>query len=64
MLDTDHPVLAGREGDLILDSLVFSGSGAIREVWSAGKRIVEGGRHIHRDSIAAAYRKAVAELIA
>ncbi len=64
VLDTDHPVLAGREGDLILDSLVFSGSGAIREVWSAGKRIVEGGRHIHRDTIAAAYRKAVAELTA
>lgn len=64
VLDADHPVLAGREGDLILDSLVFSGSGAIREVWSAGKRIVEGGRHIHRDSIAAAYRKAVAELTA
>jgi len=64
VLDTDHPVLAGRAGDLILDSLVFSGSGAIDQVWSGGRRIVEGGRHIRRDTIAAAYRKAVAELTA
>ena len=64
VLDMDHPVLAGREGDLILDSLVFSGSGAIDQVWSGGARIVEGGRHVARDAIAAAYRKAVAELTA
>ncbi len=62
VLDTDHPTLAERAGDLILDSLVFSGSGAISEVWSGGRRIVEGGRHIHRDAISAAYRRAVAEL--
>lgn len=64
VLDTDHPVLAGRTGDLILDSLVFSGSGAIDQVWSGGQRIVEGGRHVSRDAIAAAYRAAVAELTA
>jgi formimidoylglutamate deiminase len=64
VLDIDHPVLAGREGDLILDSLVFSGSGAIDQVWSGGARIVEGGRHVARDAIAAAYRKALAELAA
>jgi len=64
VLDTDHPVLTGREGDLILDSLVFSGSGAIDQVWSGGARIVEGGRHVARDAIAAAYRAAVAELTA
>lgn len=62
VLDTDHPVLAGREGDLILDSLVFSSSGAIDQVWSGGRRIVVGGRHVAREAIAAAYRKAVAEL--
>ncbi|HRD29690.1 MAG TPA: formimidoylglutamate deiminase, partial [Caulobacter sp.] len=59
VLDTDHPTLAGRVDDLILDSLVFAGSGAIDQVWSAGTRIVEGGRHVARDAIAAAYRKAV-----
>ncbi|MFZ5671046.1 MAG: formimidoylglutamate deiminase [Pseudomonadota bacterium] len=64
VLDTEHPVLAGREDDLILDSLVFSGSGAVDAVWSGGRRIVEGGRHVARDAIAAAYRRAVAELTA
>ncbi len=64
VLDTDHPTLTGRDGDLILDSLVFAGSGAIDQVWSGGRRIVEGGRHVARDAIAAAYRKAVAELAA
>ena len=64
VLDTEHPTLAGRAGDLILDSLVFSGTGAIREVWSAGRRIVDGGSHIHRDAIAAAYRQTLAELTA
>ncbi|CAN1559557.1 SsnA Cytosine deaminase and related metal-dependent hydrolases [Caulobacteraceae bacterium] len=62
VLDTDHPVLTGRDGDLILDSLVFAGSGAIDQVWSGGRRIVEGGRHVARETIAAAYRKAVTEL--
>lgn len=62
VLDTDHPVLTGRDGDLILDSLVFAGSGAIDQVWSGGTRIVEGGRHVARETISAAYRKAVAEL--
>jgi len=64
VLDTDHPTLAGRTEDLILDSLVFAGSGAIDQVWSGGRRIVEGGRHVARDAIAAAYRRAVAELAA
>lgn len=64
VLDTNHPVLAGRADDLILDSLVFAGSGAIDHVWSGGVRIVAGGRHVARDAIAAAYRKAVAELTA
>jgi len=62
VLDTDYPTLTGREGDLILDSFIFSGSGAIDQVWSGGKRIVENGRHVARDAIAARYRRAIAEL--
>ena len=64
ILDPDHPTLAGRSGDLLLDSLVFSGSGGIAEVWSAGRRIVEHGRHVARDAIAARYRAALSELSA
>lgn len=59
VLDPNHPTLVGREGDLILDSFVFSGQGAVREVWAAGKRQVQDGRHIARDAIAAQYRQAI-----
>ncbi|ATQ44545.1 formimidoylglutamate deiminase [Caulobacter mirabilis] len=62
VLDESHPTLVERPGDLILDSLVFSGSGGIDQVWSGGRRIVEGGRHIAREAIAARYRQAVREL--
>ncbi|MDP1737270.1 MAG: formimidoylglutamate deiminase [Caulobacter sp.] len=62
VLDTDHPTLAGRQGDLILDSLVFSGQGAVREVWTAGERRVENGRHIAREAVARAYRKTIERL--
>jgi formimidoylglutamate deiminase len=63
LLDPDHPTLAGRDGDMLLDSFVFSGSGAIDEVWVQGRRVVAQGRHVARDEIAAAYRRAVAELL-
>jgi formimidoylglutamate deiminase len=62
VLDTDHPALAGRDGDLILDSLVFSGQGCVREVWAGGKRRVENGRHIAREAVARAYRKTIERL--
>jgi formimidoylglutamate deiminase len=59
ILDPDHPILVGRQGDLILDSFVFSGQGAVREVWAGGKRLVQDGRHLARDRIAAQYRQAI-----
>jgi formimidoylglutamate deiminase len=62
LLDRDHPTLVGRDGDTLLDSFVFSGGGAVAEVWVAGKRVVEQGRHVARDEIAAGYRRAIAEL--
>ncbi len=62
VLDPDHPTLAGRSGDLILDSFVFSGQGAVREVWAGGKRLVQDGRHIARDTVAARYRSAIQAL--
>lgn len=59
ILDPEHPTLVGRQGDLILDSFVFSGQGAVRDVWAGGKRQVRDGRHIARDQIAARYRQAI-----
>jgi formimidoylglutamate deiminase len=62
-LDADHVDLEGRAGDTILDTFVFAGDDRmVREVWSAGRHMVQGGRHVARDGIDAAYRAALREL--
>lgn len=45
-LDTAHPSLAGRQGDVAIDGWIFAaGSGAIDCVWAGGHKVVESGRH-------------------
>lgn len=62
-LDMGHHDLAGLCGDTVIDSFVFAGdSGMVANVWSAGRHLVQDGRHIARDAIMADYRKAVAVL--
>lgn len=62
-LDTTHPDLDGMSGDLILDSYIFAGDDRmVRDVWSAGRHMVRGGRHIHRERLEAGYRAAVRAL--
>jgi formimidoylglutamate deiminase len=64
-LDPEHPALLGREGDTLIDSLVFAGRhGAIDTVWRQGRRVVEGGRHHAREAIAARYRQTLKALLA
>ena len=61
--DHTHLHLAGRVADDILDSLVFAGNESlVRRVLAAGRWVVEDGRHVRADAIAAAYRKAVSGL--
>jgi len=61
--DMDHPDLAGLQGDFIPDSFAFAGdSGMVRDVWSAGRHMVQDGRHIRRDAIRSAYVAAVQSL--
>lgn len=52
----------GREGDAVLDTFVFTNSARIDRLWSAGRQIVNGGRHIARDPIAARFRAVMARL--
>jgi formimidoylglutamate deiminase len=61
---TDNPWLCGRTGDAALDSLIFTGRGrdAITDVWSAGRHVVRGGRHVARDRVAADFMRAMADL--
>lgn len=55
-LSLDTPVLAGRRGDQLLDSLIFAGGdGLVRDVWAAGRHVVRDGRHADRDRIVADY---------
>jgi formimidoylglutamate deiminase len=65
VLDAQHPDLAGRSGDALLDALVFTaGSRLINEVWRAGVRVVGNGRHRYRDRIVARYCAAMDRLTA
>jgi formiminoglutamate deiminase len=65
VLDARHPDLAGRSGDELLDTFVFAaGSRLVKEVWRAGVRVVEDGRHRHRDRIVDRYHSALDRLTA
>jgi len=62
-LDMDAVDLAGRQGDLALDCWVFAGDDRmVSDVWSAGRHVVQGGRHIAQDRITADYRATMARL--
>ncbi len=63
MLDARAVDLEGRQGDALLDAWIFAGDDRlVRDVWSAGRHLVSGGRHRARDAIGAAYRRVTARL--
>jgi formiminoglutamate deiminase len=63
-LDLQHPGLVGAGTDL-LDRWIFAARpGAIDGVWRAGCQVVDQGRHIAADAIAARYRRTLAALLA
>ena len=54
----DHPTLAGKLDDQILDAWIFSvGNALVDCVWSGGLKVVAEGRHVFRDQIASAIRE-------
>ena len=62
-LDADHPLLCGRRGESLLDSLVFSGNAnPVQDVMVGGRWRVKDGRHHERERIAASYRGAIERL--
>ena len=64
-LNADHPCLAERREDEILDSWIFAGSrGAVDCVWRAGAKVVMNGRHQRRDELLARYRRTIKGLLA
>lgn len=62
-LDTKSLHLAGRQGDMILDSFIFAGDDRmISDVWSAGRHKVRDGRHIDRRAIVSRYLRTMEEI--
>ena len=62
-LDMGAIDLAGRTGDIILDTLIFAGDDRlVTDLWSAGRHIVTGGAHVARAAITARYRATMARL--
>ena len=62
-LDMRAVDLEGRQSDDILDALIFAGDDRlVADVWSAGRHVVTGGRHVARDAIEAGYRRVMAGL--
>ncbi|HEY0648635.1 formimidoylglutamate deiminase, partial [Phenylobacterium sp.] len=64
VMDTDNIDVAGRSGDAILDAFVFAGGRAVKDVWRAGRRVVEDGRHVDRARFAERYRQTLERLLA
>jgi formimidoylglutamate deiminase len=63
VLDPEHPALAGRAGDVLLDSWVFSGNTTpVRDVMVGGHWVVRDHHHSHEEQAADDYRRAVARL--
>ncbi|MBU2865776.1 formimidoylglutamate deiminase [Pacificibacter marinus] len=64
-IDSSGPALCALRQDQLLDGLVFGAKDSVvTDVWSAGRHAVQSGRHVKRDTIIAAYRSAMASLMA
>lgn len=64
VLDPDHPALTGRNGDTLLDSWIFCGTGTpVRDVMVGGHWVVRDGMHVHEEQSLANFRKTVARLV-
>lgn len=63
-IDSRDPTLAALSDSQILDGLCFAaGDRIVTDVWSAGRHVVSGGRHLKREEIRARYARAIADLI-
>lgn len=64
-LDPVAPQLLGARATDITDRWIFGGNRpAVDTVTVAGRRVVDGGRHVDRDAVAARYATALASLLA
>ena len=62
-LSDQPPSMQRRHGDALLDSWIFAGAPAVDSVWSAGRKVVAGGRHLARERITAGFSAALRDLL-
>jgi hypothetical protein len=55
--------LAARRGDALLDSWIFAGGNLVDSVWSAGRQVVNAGRHVAREHVTTRYRATLQQLL-
>jgi len=64
VLDLDHPLLIGRQGDELIDSWIFSGNAnVVSDVYVGGHQLINGGRHIKQQKINQQFRATMHELL-
>lgn len=65
VLDGEHPMLAGRSGATIADTLIFAPTPAIiRDVLVGGRPVITAGRHAEEEVIAARFAATLRRLLA
>ncbi len=63
-LDLSGPDCAGRTDDQMLDTWIFGQGGpTVHHLWTAGRHMVQDGRHIHRARLAARYAACLGSLM-
>ncbi len=63
-LAAGHPALVGKQGGALLDGWIFAArGGAVDTVWRRGVKVVEAGRHVRGEVIAARYRATLARVL-
>jgi formimidoylglutamate deiminase len=63
-LNTDHPQLAGRHHETLIDTLVFAGDASyLCDVFVGGRRIIANSSHPDQEHAAAAYRECVSGIV-
>jgi formimidoylglutamate deiminase len=62
-LDTGDLRLEGLAGDTLLDAFLFAGrDGLVTDLWSAGRHIVQAGRHVAREAVETRFRATMRRL--
>jgi formimidoylglutamate deiminase len=65
VLDASHPMLAGRDGAAVADTLVFAPTaGLVRDVYVAGRQVIVAGHHADEEAIAARFAATMRRLLA